>query len=571
MKVKTFYLLIVGILIAAANAPAQNRSILEYTDIHSDKFIKNTQRYKQYEGRVIRKINIIILEPFGKTVADTNINNARWIGRLGNLLHISTRASVIENLLLIHEGQIFDALETLESERLIGQGSFVNDSRTIIEAVGEEYVDITFIISDIWSIHAELTSPCDPYTFHLYENNFLGLAHRFDNTLSYHVKEQTDFAFSGNYTIPYIYKTYTAVSVSYSTSPTNRSKRIVIERPFFSPLTDWAGGIGLSENVEYNSPITKNGTNPYAFRNIEQDYWIGRNFQIDKLERSRRLGIAARILNIHYRSKPPPQSDTVNFHQNSTFILGTIAYNFRAFYIDRNIYRFGATEDVPTGILVALTAGYQRQELFSRPYFRSGLAYGKYFPGLGNISAGVDLGTFIHQGKAEQGNIRLSFSYFSKIFTLRKWGFRQFVHSLANIGIARLPYEKISLNDDDELLGFQSDELKGTKKMALTFQSVLYSPYSIMGFRFAPVFLIGFGMLGDEHNFLFQKTIYQSYGAGILIRNESLGFRTFQLSIAIYPFVPGYNKPVYNLNPVGVYDLRFQNFFIQKPGMVPFH
>ncbi|MDQ3192802.1 MAG: hypothetical protein M3Q58_14500 [Bacteroidota bacterium] len=568
MKILTLWLKCLIILIIYKNASAQSGSIFQPIDIGMSTYNK-TERYKQFEGREIRKINIVTLDPIGSTVEDTTINYIPWYGKTLNKLHTTTRKSVIENLLLIKEGEIFDALATRETERLIRDAAFVKDTRIIISEIDDHMVDITIIVSDLFSTNISIISFEEPITIRLHETNFLGLAHDIDNTFSYDFKKKTDFSINGSYTIPYIHNTYASITALYEKSPTRQTKGLIINRSFFSPLTDWAGGIGLIENHLFPEQAVANGINPFETRFIEQDYWIGRNFNINKQERNSRFGIAARINQVYYSLKPPLQSDTLQIHQNSVFFLGTLAYNLRQYYIDRNIYRFGITEDIPRGMLIALTGGYQQKELLSRPYIRARLAYGDHFSGFGNFSTSIDVGTFIYKGKKEQGSLNYSLSYFSDMFKVGSWGFRQFINSLTIVGINRLPNESVTLSDNFELYGFPG-VVSGTKKTSLNFQSVLYAPFSVIGFRFAPVILIGFGMIGNNNNPLLQGTVYQSYGAGILIRNESIAFRTFQLSIAIYPHLPGFDSPDYSINPVGTFDLRYTDFFIDRPGEVPY-
>ncbi|HET6245660.1 MAG: hypothetical protein H0V01_00420 [Bacteroidetes bacterium] len=570
MKIGSLYFLCFIILAyTLENTSAQNRRILQSVDISTDAIIDKTERYTQYQGTEIRKINIVVLEPFGKpSQIDTLENYTVFIGKTINTLHIKTRKKVIENLMLLKEGESFDALAVRETERLIRSGVYNKDSRVIVSETGSNQVDVTFIIYDKWTINIEAIPSKEPLEFRFYENNFLGLAHQLDHTFSYDLQKNTYTPLSASYTIPYIHNTFTSITAHYGETPLSKAKALIINRPFYSIVTKWAGGIALKENFSSLEPVPANGTIPYQIKSMDQDYWLGKNFQIKGHKRESGLGIAVGVNYLNYSLKPQ-QTDSLNFYQNSLFVLGTVAYTFRKYYIIRNVYRFGVTEDVPTGIILAFTGGYQQKELFARPYFRTRIAFGEHFTRLGNISTGIDFGAFIHKGKAEQGSFNYTISYFSDMFLFGKWGIRQFVYSLSSIGINRLPNESISLNSDNELFGFP-EELTGTKKIALNFQSVFYAPFSIIGFRFAPVLLIGFGLLGDNENPLFGGPIYQSYGAGILIRNENFLFQTFQLSFALYPYLNNLSIPNYSINPLGTFDLRYPNYFMDKPSQAPY-
>jgi hypothetical protein len=556
------------------NASAQFRGIFAPAEVDIASNIDKTERFSQYDGLIIRKLNILVLEPFGRTIVDTTIRADDFLSNLGNALHSNTKEFVVRNIILIKEGQIFDALKLRESERLIRQTGFVRDARSEVEKVNENGVEISLIIGDLWSIRADLQQIREPTILRIVDQNFLGYAHRIDNTFSYDHLSPGNFNIFGNYTIPYIHDTWLSATAFYTTSFDRTTSGFLVERPFFSPLTTWAGGAGVNTQDQNFGNGSANGLLIARNKFVEQDYWLGHAFQIGKGEsakaRSTRLGVAGRVFNRTHTVLPNITDDTLNLFSNATFLLGSIAYAYRNYYIDRDIYRFGVTEDVPVGLVVQAMGGIEFRGPFTRHYTRMRTSYGNHFSGFGNISVGVDFGTFFRNSKMEQGQINYNASYFSDLFKIGRWGLRQFVYSLASFGINRYPGEYVSLNADHELYGFHSDAVRGTKKIAINFQPVFYAPYSVLGFRFAPVLLLGFGMLGDNQIQLFKSRIYPSYGAGILVRNESLAFRTFQLSIAFYPFVPDQAGADFNINPIGVYDLRYQDFFMQRPGVAVF-
>jgi hypothetical protein len=583
MKQFLVYALFVFSSIICKDAISQRNGIFTPVDVEIQRFIDKSERYIEFEGRTIRNIHITILEPFGTVVEDTTVNQVNWPGRVGNFLHIQTRESIIRNLLLMREGQEFDALVARETTRLIRQSGFVKDSRIVVEEVGDDLVDLTFVVGDLWTINADLLSLREPTAFRVYENNFLGLAHRIDNTFSYNFETGRDFNMFGSYTIPYIQNTYASLTAFYNTAALTNLRGLVLQRNFFSPLFKWAGGIGITDNATfYESPGqvdnggngNGNGIRIFNTRFVEQDYWLGRSFQIGKgtsaRARSTRLALNGRINHVNYRLRQPQQLDTLNLQQNRLFVLGTIGFFRQEFYIDRDIYRFGITEDVPTGLMFSLTGGYEFREINPRPFFRMGGAYGNHFDNFGNIAANISFGGFLKGDAIEQGAVAYRATYFSDMFKLGRWGFRQFANTEGFYGLNMLPMDRVTLNEAHELFGFQSPDLAGSKKVALNFQSVFYAPVAIMGFRFAPVALFGLGMIGDEKRNLFSGNIFQSYGLGLLIRNESFAFQTFQISFAFYPLVPGFDGFDYQLNPRGAYDLRFINFDIGRPETVPF-
>jgi hypothetical protein len=137
-------------------------------------------------------------------------------------------------------------------------------------------------------------------------------------------------------------------------------------------------------------------------------------------------------------------------------------------------------------------------------------------------------------------------------------------------GIDRLSYENTNLNGM-QMYGFKSTELMNRTKMVLNLEFVMYAPYEVLGFKFAPVLLLGFGKMGHNVPDMFwDSRLYQAYALGILIRNEHLVTNTFEISIGLYPFMPGHGDYGIKLNPISSYALRARDYVIGKPDVIQF-
>ena len=63
--------------------------------------------------------------------------------------------------------------------------------------------------------------------------------------------------------------------------------------------------------------------------------------------------------------------------------------------------------------------------------------------------------------------------------------------------------------------------------------------------------------------------VYSQIGLGILVKNENLVFKTFQISISFYPLIPGTGQDVFKMNSFKTTDFGFRDFEIEKPaGMI---
>jgi hypothetical protein len=120
------------------------------------------------------------------------------------------------------------------------------------------------------------------------------------------------------------------------------------------------------------------------------------------------------------------------------------------------------------------------------------------------------------------------------------------------------------------MYGFSSETLEGQSKMILSMEFVMYAPYQFIGFKFAPVVLCGLGKTGNGMGEMMDSRLYQSYALGLLIRNEHLISSTFELSIGLYPFIPGDRDYLLKFNPVSNYTLRAPDYLIAKPDLIPY-
>jgi len=106
--------------------------------------------------------------------------------------------------------------------------------------------------------------------------------------------------------------------------------------------------------------------------------------------------------------------------------------------------------------------------------------------------------------------------------------------------------------------------------MLIVLQTQSYAPWNLAGFRFGPYLNFSFGMLGNEISGFGHSRMYPQIGMGVLIRNDYLVIKYFQLSFAFYPSIPGNGDNVFKANPFRTTDFGFQDFIIGKPAIVEF-
>ncbi|MDD4922018.1 MAG: hypothetical protein PHS30_06015 [Bacteroidales bacterium] len=532
--------------------------------------------YSSFEGKIIRKINIETLDPFGFSIGDSIVAKQTFLLKTENKLHLKSKNITIRNLLLIHQNQKFDSLLAKESERLVRNREYIRDVSFFVKTTSQkaDSVDIFIRVLDNWSLIPEVMASTSNNTVHLTEKNFLGLGHEFQNTYSKDFSNGMN-AFSTNYHIPNIRNTYISTTLHYEIDGhKNFSKSLAIDRPFYSPFAKWAGGVSFASQFRKDALKDSNSVDvPLNLNFRTQDYWAGyalRIFKGNTVEaRTTNLITTARYLRVRYLDNPSEIDDPLRHYTSENFYLTGIGLSTRKYVQDKYIFRFGITEDVPVGKVYGLTGGYQIKNNFKRLYLGARISSGHYYP-WGYLSTNFEYATFFHASNAEQGIITADVNYFTGLFEIGKWKFRQFIKPQLTIGIDRFSYDSLTINDGFGIDGFNSTNLLGSSRLLLTLQTQAYAPWNFIGFRFGPFFSFSLGVLGDANTGFKNKKVYSQIGLGILIKNENLILNTFQFSLSFYPVIPGYGSNVLKANSFKTTDFGFRDFEIGKPAIKVF-
>lgn len=531
--------------------------------------------YSAFEGKVIRHINIETLDPFGNSIGDTLVASQNFIVRAGNKMHIKSHKSTIRNLLLIRQNQVFDSLLVKESERLVRSQSYVNDVSFYVVAVSKnsDSVDVFIRELDKWSIIPNIAFSNSRFTFQLLEKNFLGSGHEFTNAYTWNVRGRDGF--NTNYFVPNIRNTYVNATLHYGKDEYRIfTKSLAVDRPFFSPFANWAGGVNFTQQNRNDTVPPKDSLIVLKrFKFNSQDYWAGSAIQMVKgnTENQRATNFIStfRFYRLRFSERPPDAIDTLHIFADQNFYVTSVGISTRKYVQDKFIFNYGITENVPIGRVYSITAGYQERNNAGRVYLGARAALGNYYT-WGYLSANLEYGTFLRKSKAEQGVMSAGIIYFTGLLEIGKWKFRQFVKPQITIGLNRYAYDSLTVNEGVGIDGFRSNSVSGTHRVLFTLQSQSYAPWNFIGFRFGPYITYTLGMLGNAETGFKKQRVYSQFGFGVLIKNLNLVFSSFQISLAYYPSIPGSGDNVFKFNPYKTTDFILRDFEIGKPATVVF-
>ncbi|MCO6148569.1 hypothetical protein [Flavobacterium sp. NRK1] len=537
-----------------------------------------TNTFKQFQGKIVRKINVETLDPFGYSINDTTKKPNTWLERTGNSIHLKTKQLTIRNLLLIKRNKPLDSLLVKESERLIRSQRYTRRVviRPVAVATSKDSVDLDIRVLDSWSLIPNGSFSSSSTSIELTERNFMGLGHEFRNDFDKKFNTgQTSYL--ARYTIPNIMNTYINASINYEIWKSDNSlKSVGLDRKFFSAYTKWAGGVYFESRMQQDSLPNKN--NDWAiqnFRSDAQDYWAGYSFKIyegeSEEERTTRLVTTGRFFTQHYKERPSLEYDSIGFFSNEKLYLASIGLTSRKFVQDKFLFNYNIVEDIPIGKVYSITSGVQHKNDEHRIYLGGRYAFGNYY-NWGYFSLDAQIGTFYYKDRTEQTALTFNMLYFSNIKDWGNWRFRHFIKPTIVFGDNRMPIikDQLNLNGDTGIQGFNSRTLLGTKKFILTLQTQSYSPWNVFGFRLNPFANFSMGIIGDEQNKLYDSKIYTTFGLGLLIYNDYLIFNSFQLSFAFYPSIPSEGQNIFKTNSFKNTDIQLPDFQVGKPTVVPY-
>ena len=537
--------------------------------------------FEKYNCKIIRTIFIETLDPFGFSAENDQQAPKYKIERFGNWLHLKTKNWTIRNLLLFKKNEELDSLIIKESERIIRSQRYLRSViiKPIAIANCTDSVDVSVRVLDTWSGIPTGAFSSAKANLDLTERNFFGLGHELELNYikSFNNSTLNTYGYESKYTVPNFKNTFINTSVSSKNDLNdNTYKTIKIDRPFYSTLTHWAGGMNYDYSV-YTQPMA-DANAIMALQNFKiKNYtvWGAHAFNVfgnqSEFGRTTHLVFAVGYTNSNYLEKPDLAYDPVHYYNSSKSVLATIGISSQKYFQDKYLFRFGTIEDIPYGKVFSITGGIENKNNVNRAYFGGRFSYGDYFD-FGYLQANIELGSYINNNKSEQSICKFEANYFTNLFPIGSWKFRQFIKPVLVLGTNRLNTLKDRLNliDVNGIPGFNSSPLIGTKKFLTTFQTQSYNQKNWYGFNFSPFMNLTFGFLDQGDNTFFSNKMYSQIGVGVLINNNYLVFNSFQISFSYYPSLPIDGSNIIKTNAFQNSNIEYHDFQIGQPYVVPY-
>lgn len=552
-KNKLFQILYNLIVVSPSTAP----SAADTAD-----FIKSEKEFHQYEGKIIASIQLKKVDILSGSVKDTLQIVETGFTRLLNTLHVTTRDRVVYNNLLFEEGDYLEPYALSDSERLLRELSFIQDAKIYLNPRpgNKNQVDVIVVTQDVFSIGATgSVKKADNFRVGVYDRNLLGTGNELRYSMLYNGALNPPTGHDIKFNISNFRGTFISGLLNYVNTAEIEMVRANFERGFISPQIKYTGGLDIGRSSEFREAEVPDPTFTTSFTRYYQDVWFGRSYRIGVIERRQNLILAGRISNDSFTERPVVTPDSNRFYHNNRLYLGSLSFQKIDYVKSTLILSFGSTEDVPIGYLFRFTGGYEDEEFARKPYVGMEAAAVGVWSKLGTMGGELTWGSFYNNGKWVESVFKVRGFLLAKLLAWKTYRFRHIFDINYISGIRRLPGEILNLKEN--LRGLSGEGGEGTRKLVANIESVVFTPWYLIGFRFAPYVFIDLGFITPDKNLISTDHFYGTVGFGFRVRNESLVLNPFQFRIGYFFRTPdGANRWNYDVssrdsnlfNPVGV-------------------
>ena len=346
-------------------------------------------------------------------------------------------------------------------------------------------------------------------------------------------------------------------------------------KPLVNPYMRWTYALELADHRTANMFASDSlYQSDFQYKYFNVDAWAGLNMSADKLtgksyeDRLRKL-ISVRMIQQHFSLVPTKFEGTYNWqYANLTALLGSFSVFRQEYYKTQYIYGFGRNEDVPEGIDMSLTAGWTKKDGRERPYM--GLDFQRYYFTMAenyfNYTARV--GAFLYQKQLQDIDVLFNLEHFSRLRYLgSRWKLRHFVGAGIGRQINKSLNQPLLIRNQFGLPEYDNGMLPGDTRITLRTESVFFSPWSFINFRFAPFVFANGAVFQPEGSKFSDSKLISSIGGGIRTRNEALIFGTLELKAYYFPHKNFLNES-YRIEFNSNVRFRYNRQFIKRPEFV---
>lgn len=541
----------------------------------------NEEAFIPYDGKIIRNI-IIKRLPFGITIADTSKKFINALTSLANDLHHVTKMKVIRRNLFFKSGQPLMPFLMADNERFLRQLLYLQDAdfKVVYPHPHSDSVDVIVEVKDVFSLGGAVNSlGLQRSEIEFREDNFAGSGNAGVVYALYDTKRNSTFSFGGEYIRRNIGGSFIDGKIGYqSFYPTfNGTKEdnnyyLNLSKPLVNRYMKWTYELDASFHAtrsRYESDSVYFSDTRYRYNNFEA--WAGynmnaRDFTPEEEKTKLRKLIGLRYITRKFQQVPEKYKSVYNWQYADLMgLLGTFTFYRQNFYKTQFIYGFGRNEDIPQGLIMSFTTGYTIKENQSRPFIGFNYEHYQFNKNNNYLSYTIRAEGHLNHKSIEDINLLGSVFYFDHLKSIgTKWKQRFFLNFDLAKQFNSVLNEPLFANSSFGFPEYGKDWVGGTLRTTAKAESVFFSPYSIVAFRFAPFVFSNVGLFAPFHA---PKRILSAVGGGIRTRNESFVFGTIELKGYYFPQKNFYNES-FRFSLTTNLIFKYNTQFVKKPDFI---
>lgn len=534
------------------------------------------ERFKAYSGKVIHDISIVVLPPYGTSVYDTAYfeEDMGWLKNLANKTHMKTAEKVIRRQLTIKPGMLLVPFELVQNEILLRRLDYIDDANMIVteDPDNPAQVNITLICKDQLSWGATVESNfLNSFDIGLENKNFMKLGHVLNYEFSYRGTKDKKWGNELEYKVNSLWGTHINIRGYYRNDYREKEVFVDVERQFLTNRMKWAGGMGVGR-VFYSDDLPDRNVNRLEelFNYHYQDVWLGKSFLLPyRYSYNQNMFLTGRFFTTLFNNRPLVTDDTNHLYYNRRDYFAAFTYIKMKYYKANLIYDFGRTEDIPTGLMLSLTTGYEKSEFDNYGYIAGECHYShfnKYDERYYALEAA--LGSYVNEDGFTRGTLKLGASHISNLCSWGSFKFRFYndVHYVK--GIRRYPGDFLYM-EDRNIRGFSSDTLRGNQKLSSSLATTFFLPYIKKGFRVSISSFCDFGVIAADNKKLVHSKTYWGFGVGVNLRNDNVVIKNISFRFAVYPTIPEDGRSFQAILSSGNRG-SFYDYHVTKPQVIQY-
>lgn len=527
--------------------------------------------FSPYDGLTIDSVEIFTIRPFD---SDSLWKDSVKVGeRFREQVTLKTYEPVIRSMLGFKSGDTLQSYQLEEAERYLRSKAYISDVRIVVVQTSDNTAKIKIIKKERFP-YSITFSMSNLYSFKLGLNNrnFGRIGGDFRNTFYYNKKNEQKLGYGGRIHFNDIGRTQHHVRLDVDARHNYDMVRINVGRDF--ERRDITDAWGVELYVRSEIPDTQEEYEIDLYDELDEhiqshgeNLWYGHAFN-SNMNNSQSLYLVGSYGRVRYIERPFVSLFNYKEYHNEDLVLGKVVLRDLNYFRSRMIFSFGVTEDVPYGMLFHVTGGYQFAEFWERSYVDMRLVGANYIPRFGYLLGAASVGGFFRNDNYEDAVITLKLFYYTPLFSMGKSRMRILFNSEYIEGFNLLSHEELSLNKKVRYVS--TPEERGSSRITFRTEPVLFLPWNLIGFRFAPFLFTDFSFLAESAELMNSEDLVWGFGGGVRIRNENLVFNTLEIAGGYYP--PAFDRDgEWKLSFKSSVNSIFRQFKVGKPELMEFN